>query len=78
MSAENPLEHDEDWVIRDAECQRVSGLSASQRDREIRAGRFPRPFKLSSDPKSRAVGWSWRAVQNWIELRKASAEKVAA
>lgn len=74
------MELQEDWIIRDAECRRVSGLSASQRDREIRAGRFPAPFKLSADPTRRAVGWSGIAIQKWIEQRKAAsdAQKVAA
>lgn len=70
----------EDRIVRDHECQTLSGLSTSQRDREIKAGRFPAPFKLSTDPKTRAVGWSWLAIQKWIEQRKTAtdAQKVAA
>lgn len=49
------------------------GLSNSALDREIRAGNFPPPVKLSPDPKSRAVGWSSLAVQAWISERIACA-----
>jgi predicted DNA-binding transcriptional regulator AlpA len=61
-----------DRVIRSAECLGLTGLTASARDREVRAGRFPRPFTLI--PGGRAVGWSWREVQHWIAERKAAAE----
>lgn len=57
-------------VIRRPEVKHLSGLSNSALDREVHAGRFPAPFKLSDDPRSRAVGWSLRAVQEWIKSRE--------
>lgn len=59
----------ENRIIRCPEVLRLAGLSKSGLDREIRAGRFPAAVRLSPDPRSRAVGWSWRAVQEWIAQR---------
>ena len=56
-------------IIRKKEATRRSGLSESALDREVRANRFPAPFKLSSDPKCRAVGWLESAVEKWIADR---------
>jgi prophage regulatory protein len=66
-----------DRIIRDKECQHITGLTASARDREIRAGRFPAPIKLSPAENARAVGWSLRAVQAWVDSRIASQEAAA-
>jgi prophage regulatory protein len=67
----------ENRIIRCPEVMRLSGLSRSALDREVRAGRFPAPVKLSTDPRCRAVGWSWRAVQSWISERE-NAQRAAA
>lgn len=72
------MNHQENRVIRRTEVKTATGFSDSSLDREIRAGRFPRPFRLSSDPKCRAVGWSWIAVQKWIADRETDGPKVAA
>lgn len=61
-------------VIRRPEVRHLTGLTDSALAREVHAGRFPAPLHLSPDPKARAVGWSLRAVQAWIEAR---AEAVA-
>lgn len=60
-------------IVRRPEVLAVTGLTDSALDREMRAGRFPRPVKLSPDPKSRAVGWPASAVQGWIADRVAAA-----
>jgi predicted DNA-binding transcriptional regulator AlpA len=52
----------------------MAGLTASALDREVRAGRFPAPFKLSPEPHTRAIGWSLRSVQAWIEQREQTAQ----
>ncbi len=67
-----------DRIIRRPEVKSLTGLTDSVIDREIRAGRFPAPFKLLPDPRARAVGWSERAVQAWIAERIATAQEVAA
>lgn len=68
--------HDINRVIRRPEVKHLTGLSDSVLEREVRAGRFPPPFKLSPDPKARAVGWSLHSVQEWIANRES--EGVAA
>ena len=56
-------------LIRKKDVRVDTGLSASGLDREIAAGRFPRPIKLTSAPNCRAVGWPMAEVQAWIEAR---------
>lgn len=63
-----------DRVIRKPEVKATTGLTDSALDREVRAGRFPAPFKLSPDPSARAIGWSMQAVQAWIAKRSAHRE----
>lgn len=66
-----------DRILRRPEVKTATGLTDSVLEREIKAGRFPAPFKLLPDPRARAVGWSERAVQAWIAERIAAAQKVA-
>lgn len=68
----------QDRILRRPEVRAATGLTDSVLDREIKAGRFPQPFKLLPDPRARAVGWSERAVQAWIAERIAAAQKAAA
>ena len=68
------MEFEIERVLRKKNLSHIDGLSNSQRDREIHAGRYPAPFKLSSDPKSRAVGWRYGDVKAWIEQRANSAQ----
>ena len=44
-----------DRAVRDPECLLISGLSRSTRDREEKAGRFPKRFKIR--PDGQAVAW---------------------
>ena len=67
----------QDRILRRPAVKALTGLTDSVIDREVKAGRFPRPFKLLPDPKSRAVGWSEREVQAWIAARIASAQEAA-
>ena len=57
-------------VLRRMAVCEMTGLSRTDLDREVRNGRFPAPFKLLPNPKARAVGWSLRAVQEWITERE--------
>ncbi|MGD9582142.1 MAG: helix-turn-helix transcriptional regulator [Lysobacterales bacterium] len=61
----------ENRLIRKPEVRACTGMTASALDREIKAGRFPKPVKLSGSPEARAVGWSMRQVQQWIAEREA-------
>lgn len=69
------MEAQDNRIIRRPELRHITGLSNSALEREVRARRFPRPLKLSSDPRSRAVGWSMRQVQAWIEERERTAQE---
>ncbi len=59
-----------DSIVRAKDLKALDSLSDTERAREIKAGRYPAPFKLSTDPKSRAVGWSYQAIQKWIAERR--------
>lgn len=56
-------------IVRQREVTELTGLTVGSMHREIRAGRFPAPFKLSSNPKGRAVGWNRQDIEDWLALR---------
>jgi prophage regulatory protein len=56
-------------ILRLPEVLDRTGLKRTLLLSEVRKGRFPKPVKLA--PDSRAVGWSSRAVQEWITERLA-------
>lgn len=68
------IPQDVNRVLRRPDVCAMAGLTASALDREVRAGRFPAPFKLSPEPHTRAIGWSLRSVQAWIEQREQTAQ----
>jgi predicted DNA-binding transcriptional regulator AlpA len=53
----NQALNDPNAILRKPELGPIDGLSNSARDREIRRGTYPAQVKLSTDPRSRAVGW---------------------
>ena len=56
-----------DRIIREAECQRVSGLGRTTRyELEIK-GQFPKRRRLTGN----SVGWIESEIQKWIEDRAA-------
>jgi prophage regulatory protein len=57
-----------DAIIREAECQRISGLSRSTRWRLERAGKFPRRRKISES----ATGWLASELAEWLAGRAAT------
>lgn len=57
-------------VLRRPQVEALTGLRGGSLDRELRAGGFPRPFKLSNGPRSRAIGWDSREIAAWIDERK--------
>lgn len=67
----------DDRILRRPEVLARTGLTDSVLDREVRAGRFPAPFKLLPDRRARAVGWSELEVQAWITERVSTAERQA-
>ena len=73
----NHHEANPDRILRRPEVKAATGLTDSVLEREVKAGRFPAPFKLLPDPRARAVGWSERAVQAWIAERIAAAQVAA-
>ena len=48
------------------------GLSRTTLWRRIRDGSFPQPVRLGGEG-SRAVGWYYREVENWVEARRPAA-----
>jgi prophage regulatory protein len=68
------LQADElDRIIREQECERLSGLSRTTRWRLERKGRFPRRLILSDN----AVGWRLSEVLAWRAALPARAEVAA-
>ena len=66
MTAEYNLPpSNEDRIIREAERLRLTSISRSQAFQLERRGEFPKRIRLGS----RSVGWSRRAILNWIASR---------
>lgn len=56
-----------DFVLRKADIERITGVTErTVRSMEAR-GDFPKRFTIN--PNGRAVGWSSRDVQAWLEER---------
>lgn len=62
-----------DSYLRERELRLHIPLSHSTIWREVEAGRFPPPIKLTE----RATAWRWGDVLAWLEARRSS-EKVGA
>jgi prophage regulatory protein len=60
------LQESDDRLIRDAECERLSGLSRTTRWRLERRGRFPRRRQISDN----AVGWLLSEILAWRKSLK--------
>ena len=63
-----------DHAIRDPECLRIFGGSRSTRDREEKAGRFPKRFKIT--PAGTGVAWWESELREWQERIKREATVV--
>lgn len=57
-------------ILRKPEVLTISGMTESALDRDVRAGLFPKPVKLSDDPKARAIGWRSEEIEAWIDSRR--------
>ncbi len=56
-----PLAYDDDRMIREAECERITGLSRTTRWRLERQGKFPKRRQLSQN----CVGWVLSEILAW-------------
>jgi prophage regulatory protein len=59
-----------DSYLRERELRAYVPLSHSSIWREVKAGRFPAPVKLTE----RATAWRWGDVLAWLEERRRGAE----
>jgi prophage regulatory protein len=66
MSSTNPIS---DRIVRWPEVQQQTGLSRTTTWREVRAGRFPAPLKLTDH----AIGWRQSDLAAWLASRQKSA-----
>ena len=57
-------------IIRTEDLTRRLGLSRTTIFRNVKAGRFPAPIKISQ----RAIGWRIDDVEAWIAARAATSE----
>ena len=57
-----------DSYLRERELLRHVPFAHSTLWREVQAGRFPRPIKLTT----RATAWRWGDVLAWLEERRAA------
>lgn len=62
-------------LLKRPEVREKTSLSDSELYRQIAAGSFPRPIRLT--PNGRAVAWLESEVDAWIESRLAEREEVA-
>ncbi len=53
------------YFMRGAEVERFTGLKPAARDKAIRAGLFPRPFRIGV----RAKAWKREEIERWREER---------
>lgn len=56
---------DEDRIVRDAECEQISGLSRATRWRLERINKFPKRIQLAPN----CVGWRYSSLMMWIRQR---------
>jgi prophage regulatory protein len=61
--------HKPDRILRDPECEERSGLSRTTRWRLIKAGKFPKPVKITDH----AIGWRESEVDQWLASREQAA-----
>src|SRR3954467_3428739 len=54
--------------LRDAEVRNRTGLSRTTRWRLVRAGKFPKPVRLTEH----AIGWRESAIEEWLASREAA------
>ena len=62
-------------LIDDAECERLTGLSRTERWRREKAGTFPKRVKLGGRVR---VGWVESEIFDWIRDRIAERDRVKA
>lgn len=62
-------------LIKRPKVKEKTSLSDSELYRQMAAGTFPRPVRLT--PNGRAVAWHESEVDAWIESRLADREEVA-
>lgn len=58
----------ESQILRCPDVVRLTGLSKATVYREVKAGRFPAPIKLTS----RRVGWKLTSIQRWVASREST------
>ena len=68
----------QDRFIRGHEVRQMVGLCDMHLRRLEAAGKFPKRVKIAPDSGPRgAVGWSYRAVQEWLQARMTGTSKAA-
>jgi prophage regulatory protein len=55
----------EDRILRRPEVERLTGLSRATIYRQVQAGNFPAPIKLTA----RLIGWRYGVIAEWIQTR---------
>ncbi|MEN9307093.1 MAG: hypothetical protein RL173_1025 [Fibrobacterota bacterium] len=61
----NTITHDLDYLLRLPAVKHTTGLGRTTIYEMAKHGTFPKPIKLSA----RAVGWSSRAIQDWLNQK---------
>ena len=63
-----------DRILRSREVEALTGLPSYDITREVAAGRFPKPFKLSAG----TIGWRSRTIEAWVAQRRMPKKQDAA
>lgn len=67
------------YVVREAECFKISGYSNMHRRRLEADGKFPLRFKLNPDGGAfGAIGWDFNELMAWVAERRDSRKQTAA
>ena len=66
------MDNTPDRIIRDAECQHITGLKNAQRYKMEAAGLFPLRRRITE----RLSGYSLHEVQAWVDDQLANAPKI--
>jgi prophage regulatory protein len=58
----------QDRIVREPECERITGLERTTRYRLEQRGEFPKRIRLSAN----AIGWRLSDIHEWLMSREAA------
>jgi predicted DNA-binding transcriptional regulator AlpA len=59
-------------LVLESECSELTRLHKSTRQRLIKAGQFPKPFKIGHPTANGRIAWSRSEIMAWLADRMAA------